>query len=180
MSVIWLHALVLLLGSVLGFAQEEERDSELVAAQLKSQFRETVQPVLKRYCYRCHDTKKMKSGVRVDILDGSLEDKQLFLLKHIHKQLVDEAMPPEEERQLGMEERKMVMDWVAQALHEGERKVRARNGSVRRLTVEQFHNTLRDLLGVEDRLADLLPADGFSKEGFKNNGDTLLLTPQMM
>ena len=86
----------------------------------------------------------MKSGVRVDILDGSLEDKQLFLLKHIHKQLVDEAMPPEEERQLGMEERKMVMDWVAQALHEGERKVRARNGSVRRLTVEQFHNTLRD------------------------------------
>ena len=180
MSVIWLHALVLLLGSVLGFAQEEERDSKLVAAQLKSQFRETVQPVLKRYCYRCHDAKKMKSGVRVDILDGSLEDKQLFLLKHIHKQLVDEAMPPEEERQLGMEERKMVMDWVAQALHEGERKVRARNGSVRRLTVEQFHNTLRDLLGVEDRLADLLPADGFSKEGFKNNGDTLLLTPQMM
>ena len=180
MSAIWFHALVLLLGSVLGFAQEEDRDSKLVAAQLKSQFRDTVQPVLKRYCYRCHDTKKMKSGVRVDILDGSLEDKQLFLLKHINKQLVDEAMPPEEERQLGMEERKMVMDWVAQALREGERKVRARNGSVRRLTVEQFHNTLRDLLGVEDRLADLLPADGFSKEGFKNNGDTLLLTPQMM
>ena len=180
MSAIWIYALVILFGSVLGFAQEEDRDSDLVAAQLKSQFRETVQPVLKRYCYRCHDTKKMKSGVRVDILDGSLEDKQLFLLKHINKQLVDEAMPPEEERQLGMEERKMVMDWVAQVLREGERKVRARNGSVRRLTVEQFHNTLRDLLGVEDRLADLLPADGFSKEGFKNNGDTLLLTPQMM
>ena len=180
MRAIWLHALVLSLGSSLGFAQEKDRNSELVVAQLESQFRETVQPVLKRYCYRCHGAKKMKSGVRVDILDGSLEDKQLFLLKHVHKQLVDEAMPPEDERQPGMEERKMVTKWVAQALREGERKVRAKNGSVRRLTVAQYHNTLRDLLGVEDRLADLLPADGFSKEGFKNNGDTLLLMPRMM
>ncbi len=163
----------------LGFAQEEESNKS-ESVQLESQFRETVQPVLKRYCYRCHGAKKMKSGVRIDILDGSLEDKQLFLLKHVHKQLVDEAMPPEDERQPGMEERKMVTEWVAQALREGERKVRAKNGSVRRLTVAQYHNTLRDLLGVEDRLADLLPADGFSKEGFKNNGDTLLLMPRMM
>jgi hypothetical protein len=180
MRAIWLHALVLSLGGSLGFAQEEDRNSELVAAQLESQFRENVQPVLKRYCYRCHGAKKMKSGVRVDILDGSLEDKQLFLLKHVHKQLVDEAMPPEDERQPGMEERKMVTEWVAQALREGERKVRAKNGSMRRLTVAQYHNTLRDLLGVEDRLADALPADGISKEGFKNNANTLLLTPQMM
>ncbi len=163
----------------LGFAQEEESNKS-ESVQLESQFREKVRPVLKSYCYRCHGAKKMKSGVRIDILDGSLEDKQLFLLKHVHKQLVDEAMPPEDERQPGMEERKMVTEWVAQALREGERKVRAKNGSVRRLTVAQYHNTLRDLLGVEDRLADLLPADGFSKEGFKNNGDTLLLMPRMM
>ncbi|NIP91986.1 MAG: DUF1587 domain-containing protein, partial [Akkermansiaceae bacterium] len=52
------------------------------------------------------------------------------------------------------------MEWIAEALREGERKVRAKNGSVRRLTVAQYHNTLRDLLGVEDRLADALPADG--------------------
>ena len=46
MRAIWLHALVLSLGGSLGFAQEEDRNSELVAAQLESQFRETVQPVL--------------------------------------------------------------------------------------------------------------------------------------
>ena len=46
MRAIWLQALVLSLGSVLCFAQDEDRNSELVAAQLKSQFRETVQPVL--------------------------------------------------------------------------------------------------------------------------------------
>lgn len=165
----------------LGLAQAEEGGtSESESTRLQSQFRENVQPILKSYCYRCHGAKKMKSGVRVDILDGSLEDKQLFLLKHVRKQLQDEAMPPEDERQPKAEERKVVMEWVSRALREGERKVRAKHGSVRRLTVAQYHNTLRDLLGVEDTLADALPADGVSKEGFRNNEDTLLLTPRMM
>lgn len=161
-------------------AQQAIGDTELRVAQLESQFREKVQPVLERHCYRCHGAKKKKSGVRVDILDGSLEDKQLFLLEHVLDQLEDEDMPPEDERQPSVAERALVMQWISEALREGERRVRAKNGSVRRLTVAQYHNTLRDLLGVEDRLADALPDDGVSKEGFKNNADTLLLTPQMM
>ncbi|NCF92051.1 MAG: DUF1592 domain-containing protein [Verrucomicrobiaceae bacterium] len=149
-------------------------------ATLQSRFQELVQPVLQRYCYDCHGEKKQKSGVRMDVLDGSLEDKQLFQWKHVLDQLKNEAMPPEDEDQLTEAEREAVLQWISQALLEGERKVRAKNGSVRRLTVAQFHHTLRDLLGVEDRLADLLPADGISEEGFTNNQDTLVLTPQML
>ena len=169
----------LLAFSVLGHA-EDVGSSDPSPAQLKSQFQKTVQPVLKAYCYGCHGAKKKKSGVRVDILDGSLEDKQLFLLKHVVKQLKDETMPPEDELQPEAKERQAVTRWIAESLRADERRVRARNGSVRRLTVAQYHNTLRDLLGVEDRLADILPADGISKEGFKNNENTLLLTPQMI
>ena len=164
----------------LGMARGESEEREPLLRQLEAQFRETVQPFLKSYCYRCHGSRKMKSGVRVDQLNLSLEDRQLFLLQHIHKQLRNEAMPPEDERQPGAEERKLVLEWVRQVLQEGERKERPRNGSVRRLTVAQYHNTIRDLLGIEDHLADALPADGVSREGFKNNRDTLLLTPQMM
>lgn len=171
-----------LMGSVVnGFAQQQEVENlELAPERLKSQFQATVQPFLKNNCYRCHGEKKQKSGVRVDILDGSLDDKQLFLLKHVLEQLKDEAMPPEDERQPGTDERKVVIDWITHALQAGEQKVRAKNGTVRRLTVAQYHNTLRDLLGVEDRLADALPADGVSEEGFQNHADTLLLTPGMM
>ena len=162
-----------------GLAQDNE-PGKSEPSSLRSEFRETVEPILENYCYRCHGPEKKKSGVRVDIIDGSLEDKQLFLLKHILKQLEEDAMPPEKEPQPTAQERKVVLDWVNRALLAGERKVRARNGSVRRLTVEQYHNTLRDLLGVEDLLAKALPADGVSKEGFRNNQDTLLLMPQMM
>ncbi len=174
--------LVSLVGaSGLGLSLEKEGEkADPVGAQLESQYLENVRPILEKYCYRCHGPKKKKSGVRVDILDGSLDDKQLFLLKHIFKQLEEGAMPPKKQRQPTAEEREVVIEWVRQALLAGESKVQPRNGSVRRLTVEQYHNTLRDLLGVEDLLAKALPADGVSKEGFRNNQETLLLTPQMM
>ena len=166
--------------SGLGFCLEEAGKPAPVGEQLEARYRESARPILEKYCFRCHGPEKKKSGVRVDILDGTLEDKQLFLLKHMFKQLEEGAMPPKKELQPTVEERKVVLEWVSQALQAGERKVRARNGSVRRLTVEQYHNTLRDLLGVEDLLAKALPADGVSKEGFRNNQDTLLLMPQMM
>ncbi|MEE3180410.1 MAG: DUF1587 domain-containing protein, partial [Planctomycetota bacterium] len=167
-------------GAALCFSQEKVENPAPAAAQLESRYSESVRPVLEKYCYRCHGPKKKKSGVRVDLLDASLEDKQLFLLKHMFKQLEEGAMPPKKEPQPTAQERKVVLEWVGQVLQAGERKVRARNGSVRRLTVEQYNNTLRDLLGVEDLLAKALPADGVSKEGFRNNQDTLLLMPQMM
>ena len=173
-------ALLLLLRPWAG-AQEagaEAREPEL--KRLKSQFAENVQPLLKRYCYRCHGAKRMKSGVRLDQISLTLDDSELFLLRHVHKQLQEEAMPPEDELLPPKEEREAVLKWIEHALQEGARKVQPRNGTVRRLTVAQYHNTLHDLLGVEDRLADALPADGVSEEGFKNNKNTLLLTPQMI
>lgn len=165
-----------------GAVAEEEvsRETPDVSSRLESQFRETVQPLLKRYCYRCHGAKKMKSGVRLDQISLSFEDSELFLLRHVYKQLKEQAMPPEDELLPSAGERELLLQWVEDALQEGGRKIRPKDGSVRRLTVTQYHNTLRDLLGVEDRLADALPADGVSKEGFKNNKDTLLLTPQMI
>ena len=52
-----------------------------------------------------------------------------------------------------------------------------KNGSVHRLTVAQYRNTLRDLLGLDEDLTEVLPPDGISKDGFANNGNTLLLSP---
>ena len=48
-----------------------------------------------------------------------------------------------------------------------------KNGSVRRLTVAQYRNTLRELLLLEDDLAEVLPPDAVSRDGFVNNQETL-------
>jgi hypothetical protein len=64
------------------------------AAELERTFQEDVRPLLARYCVRCHNAEEMKSGIRVDLLDDTLDDRRLFLLKELHEQLSDGAMPP--------------------------------------------------------------------------------------
>ncbi|MGK0189667.1 MAG: hypothetical protein ACI9R3_005484 [Verrucomicrobiales bacterium] len=159
-------------------SDEDSLKKEIVT--LETGFQERVQPLLKEFCFKCHDADKQKSGIRLDRLNGGLADKQLFLLRHVLAQLEDEAMPPEEEAQPTDEQRKDLVEWIGGALHIGERKAREKNGTVRRLTVAQYRNTLRDLLQIEDPLTDVLPPDGVSKDGFLNNGETMLLTPSMM
>ncbi|MEK6258780.1 MAG: DUF1592 domain-containing protein [Planctomycetota bacterium] len=140
-------------------------------------FQERVQPLVQKYCVRCHDADNMESGIRVDQLTAALEDRQLPLWKDILKQVADGAMPPEDEPQLSAEQRKSLTEWITRAMTAARSRPSPKNGSVRRLTVAQYRNTLRDLLGLEEDLTDALPPDGISKDGFANNGQTLLLSP---
>ena len=42
-------------------------------------FRTDIQPLVQKYCLRCHNVDKMTSGIRVDQLDGSLEEAAMDL-----------------------------------------------------------------------------------------------------
>jgi hypothetical protein len=150
------------------------------AAVEEDSFKQQIQPLLKKYCVRCHNVDKMTSGIRVDQLDGSLADRHLFTWKDVLKQVADEAMPPEDEPQPTASERRLLAEWVQTALATARSRNTQRNGSVRRLTVSQYRNTLRDLLGLEDDLTNVLPADAVSKDGFLNNGQTMQLSPLLI
>ena len=54
---------------VLSAKQQAEKQK---FADIESRFRKSVQPLLKKYCFRCHNVDKVTSGVRVDHLDGKL------------------------------------------------------------------------------------------------------------
>src|SRR4029079_5460131 len=99
------------------------------------------------------------------------------LWKNILKQLDDEAMPPDDEPQPTAHERLALLEWIPRATKRAMSRNTQKNGSVRRLTVSQFRNTLRDLLRLDENLTDVLPPDGISKDGFGNNGQTLILSP---
>jgi hypothetical protein len=51
---------------------------------------------------------------------------------------------------------------------------------VRRLNRREYHNTIRDLLGVDIDVAAIFPPDGTGGAGFDTNGDTLYLQPMLM
>lgn len=140
-------------------------------------FAKSIEPFLQKYCVRCHSADNMKSGIRVDGLTANPEDRQLFLLKDILKQLDDGAMPPVDEAQPTDELRMQVSTWITQTLHRARSRPTPRNGSIRRLTVSQYRNTLRELLSLEEDLTEILPPDGLSKDGFANNSQSMVLSP---
>jgi hypothetical protein len=150
------------------------------AAESKQHFTAHVRPFLDTYCVRCHHAEERTSGVRVDHLDGTLDDRQLKLWEHIRDQVAERAMPPEEEQAPSSAERQRVVQWIEQFLAQARLQPSPKNGLVRRLTVAQYRNTLRELLLLEDELADILPADAVSREGFVNNQETLLLSPLLL
>ena len=142
-----------------------------------SHFKERIEPLLQKFCLRCHNADNMESGIRVDQLTAMPEDRQLFLWKDIQKQVSDGAMPPADEPQPSAEQRKSLTEWITRTLIAARSRNTARNGAVRRLTVSQYRNTLRDLLGLDENLADVLPPDGVSKDGFANQSQTMVLSP---
>ncbi len=147
---------------------------------LSRSFELHVKPFLKQYCARCHNVEKRTSGIRVDHLDPSLEDRHLKLWEGIRKQIASESMPPEDEPQPTVVERQQMNDWITQALAGARSRPTPKNGGARRLTVAQYRNTLRELLQIEDDLAEVLPPDAVSRDGFVNNQETLALSPLLL
>ena len=148
--------------------------------QQEHMFQEQIHPLLTEYCTRCHNADEMTSGIRVDHLNGAMEDQQRFLWENILKQVSSGSMPPKDELRLTDEQRQMFVEWIRQSMKAARSRPAEKNGSVRRLTVAQYRNTLRDLLGVEEDLTDVLPPDAVSKDGFVNNAQTMFLSPLLV
>ncbi len=140
-------------------------------------FEREMKPFLERRCYLCHNDSNAMSGVRLDILDGTLDERHLRLWEAVRKRIVEESMPPEGAPQPSADERRAALDWTNRALKFARSRPTPKNGNVRRLTVAQYRNTLRELLLLEDDLTDTLPPDAVSKDGFVNSSETLGFSP---
>ena len=151
-----------------------ESDAE---ADLDAAFRRQVQPVIQEHCIRCHNAETMESGIRLDRLSSRPDDRQMFLWRSVLDQIMDGAMPPEDELQPSDQQRELLSDWIPRALTAAAVRNAEFNGSVRRLTVAQYRNTLRDLLGLTEDLTKSLPPDGVTQDGFTNQRQALQLTP---
>src|SRR5262245_24279551 len=68
--------------------------AEVKPVALESSFEQTARPFLKQRCMLCHNTDTAMSGVRVDQLDASLEDRHLKLWEAIRRKVSDGTMPP--------------------------------------------------------------------------------------
>jgi hypothetical protein len=145
--------------------------------QADDDFAKDIQPLLQSHCLSCHSAEKAESGVRLDQLTAQPTERELGLLKNVRRQIAAGAMPPEDQPPLPDNARGQIQSWIDRVLLEAARRPPEKNGSIRRLTVAQYRNTLQDLLGLREDFTEVLPPDAPSRDGFTNNEQVLSLAP---
>src|SRR5262245_26544910 len=162
----------------------------LLAPPLAAQtaFEKDVLPFVKKHCARCHDAKNKRGDldlVRFKTLDDV--KKELAVWEQAALRVRGHEMPPEGARQPSIEARRQFLTWAKTierkdtdckrlATDQTQNFYRGHVMS-RRLNRAEYDNTIRDLLGLDFRLGERLPADGSGGEGFDNNGDALFTSP---
>ncbi|HXE53672.1 MAG TPA: DUF1592 domain-containing protein [Tepidisphaeraceae bacterium] len=156
-----------------------------LAADDGASFEKDVRPVLQDNCITCHNPQKKKGDLdlsRFQTTKAALSDELTW--QNVAARLREGDMPPKKApRKPTPDERRAVLDWIQVHIESAgdcekiatDKNSRFYRGYVmsRRLTRAEYDDTIRDLIGVEFHLADLLPADGSGGEGFDTDGDAL-------
>ena len=161
-------ACMLALMPTAAFGQAAKADADI--------FESKIRPVLVAHCYSCHSqaAAKPKGDFRLDKLspafaDGVSREGWLKVLKRVKTG----EMPPMSKPRPSEKEIHVLSEWISTQIKAADAR-RAAEGRVvlRRLNRTEYENTVRDLLGVEVELKDVLPLDS-SAAGFDNVGEAL-------
>src|SRR5579871_3981734 len=147
-----------------------------------SEFRETIRPVLAENCAMCHNPSKPRNPanfLKAQTAKDLESDRGLW--HNVAAQLRNRTMPPVASK-LTEEDRLRVATWIDNQLRQT-----ACSGSdyagpstFRRLNRREYHNPVRDLLGIDFDVTQVFPADGTGGSGFDTNGETLFVPPVLM
>jgi mono/diheme cytochrome c family protein len=165
----------------LGLCIAAGRAGEGVADRAVARYQEQIEPLLVEYCYGCHAVGIKKGQVSFD-QDGSDEAlvKRRELWWSVLKNVRAGIMPPAGEPRPTDKEVAALADWI-------KRDVLAVDASdpdpgrvtIRRLNRVEYHNSIRDLTGVDFKAEEEFPPDD-TGYGFDNIGDVLSVSPLLL
>ena len=125
-----------------------------------------------KYCSDCHDEDLEKGGLdlsKFDLLMDTLEEEKMWSLAY-DRIAYGEMPPKKKKKQPTAEEKDRLKKALSSILNESitEKQKQAGRTVVRRLTREEYENTLRDLLHLPDLdIKGMLPEDSIT-DGFDN------------
>ena len=145
-------------------------------------FSSELQPFFSAHCLKCHGPEKQEGDLRLDTLAREFgNERTAAKWTEMMDRLNSGEMPPDEEPRPDADKTARVTEWIAGELTEAEAARQAAAGekvSFRRLSREEYRNTIRDLLGVTFDVTDPagLPEDP-DWQGFERIGSVLSLSP---
>ena len=148
----------------------------------KSHFEVSVAPFLAKHCAACHSGDEAEAGVAFDRYTVSANvQKEYDLWDKAARLIRDRQMPPPEQTQPTAGEL-IAVDAAIQAelaTFDCTTEQQAGRVTLRRLNKAEYNNTIRDLIGLDLKLADDFPSDDVGN-GFDNIGDVLSLSPVLL
>ena len=156
---------------------------EQISAASRHGFADQIAPLLKKSCGDCHSDE----GASGDLNFDQLMQQQPLVVnrdrwKNVIQQLTIRSMPPADAEAIPEEDRVLLTAWLTQAIDGFDYESIRQPGFevTRRLTHEEYNNTLRDLLGADVRPADRFPADMTASSGFENSANSLFMQPVLL
>ena len=146
-------------------------------------FETEIRPLLQEYCADCHSGSDAEADIDFSLIKSKEQiTSSLQLWDSVVEHLKSQTMPPEDERQPQPDERAKVYRWY----HDFVASIEARPAEFRprRLSVIEFRNSLRSVLGFDLEVAiaeaeqtvtqkslviKLMPIDPPGDSGFKND-----------
>lgn len=137
-------------------------------------------PFIAKHCVECHDDSVREGDFRADLLPKHLGDAsgQKAWSRVLARLQSGEMPPPKKKDRPGEKEVQAALGTLKAAFHEAALAKHGESGRVRvrRLNRLEYENTVRDLLGIDTPLRDLLPEDDH-RDGFNNQTVALSISP---
>lgn len=142
-----------------------------------------VVPLLKAACFRCHDANSASGDLN---LENLIRAKPIVVNRNhwvnVIQQLKVRSMPPADADQPSEQNRRIMAAWLTNAIENFDYDKVKQPGYelARRLTHEEYNNTVRDLVGIDIRPAGRFPADMTASSGFENSANSLFIQPVLL
>lgn len=146
------------------------------------EFSQSIRPTLVKNCAACHNPANPKNHVNFLKATTSQEmERNRGLWRNVAAQMRNRTMPPVESK-LSEDDRLRISNWIGNRLRKTACDVGDYAGAVavRRLNRREYHNTIRDLIGIDFNVSEAFPGDGTGGSGFDTNGETLFVPPLLM
>ncbi len=139
--------------------------------------------LLQQYCFRCHGADTQRAGLNLESLTTQhplVRNGETW--ERVIEMVEIGRMPPVDAEQPTDAERAGLHASLSQAIYEFDYSTVDDPGFelMRRLTHEEYDNTVRDLFGVDLKPTDRFPDELSGSSGFVNSANTLFLEPSLM
>lgn len=156
--------------------------NQIAVSEEQGHFKNELRPLLQQYCFDCHSEADAEGGIAFDrYLDSAKVQTDFELWEKVIRLVKQRQMPPADYAELDNQALQKIVSGIEYELSQFDCSVETRPGrvTIRRLNKSEYNNTIRDLTGLDLRLADNFPSDDVGN-GFDNIGDVLSLPPILL